>query len=193
MYKRCASSMGGVGRDQGSRGAVELAEQKSWIHLYEDVIPAVFALYIGLEESARELTSFQLTLIPGLLQTADYRRAGIGRWNRKPATEVGAQCRYDHQATRTLHSDDFTFSALVCESALRYPIGGPAVMGRQLRHFNDVGQMPGVSIRVVPISRGMHVGLQVGSFSLRSSRSPDRLPVRTPVVYVDGYNRPLST
>ncbi|WP_433755525.1 helix-turn-helix domain-containing protein [Nocardia sp. CA-135398] len=176
-------------------GLVELAEQKNWWHPYEDVIPEVFALFIGLEEFARELTTFQLTLMPGLLQTADYRRAGV--WALQPQaspTEVERNVELTIRRQERLQKDsqNFTLHALLCESTLRYPIGGPAVMGRQLRHLEQATQMPNVSIRVVPLSAGMHIGLQVGSFVLLEfPEHPTAYLSEPPVVYVDGYTGAL--
>ncbi|MGY4102609.1 helix-turn-helix domain-containing protein [Nocardia sp. R16R-3T] len=176
-------------------GLVELAEQKNWWHPYEDVIPEFFALFIGLEEYARELTTFQLTLMPGLLQTADYRRAGV--WALRPQaspTEVERNIELTIRRQERLRKDsqNFTVHALLCESALRYPIGGPAVMGRQLRHLEEATQMPNVSVRVVPLSAGMHIGLQVGSFVLLEfPEHPTAYLSEPPVVYVDGYTGAL--
>ncbi|BCK57310.1 helix-turn-helix domain-containing protein [Nocardia wallacei] len=176
-------------------GLVELAEQRSWWQPYEDVIPEVFALFIGLEEFAREWTTFQLTLVPGILQTADYRRAGV--WALEPQaspTEVerNVELTIKRQERLNQDRDSFNVQALLCESVLRYPIGGPAVMGRQLRHLEQVSEMPNVTLQVVPLSAGMHVGLQVGSFvMLEFPEHPRAYLSEPPLVYVDGYTGAL--
>jgi len=146
------------------------------------VIPAVFALYIGLEESARELTSFQLTLIPGLLQTADYRRAGnLGVGTAKPVRQRWSACRYDHQATRNGY--------IATTSPFRRWCVNLRCVTRSVaqRSWADSSGTSTMSVRCPACpsvwfrsAEVMHVGLQVGSFSLLEfPRSPDRLPVRT--------------
>ncbi len=176
-------------------GLVELAEQTNWWHPYDDAFPGDFALFIGLEEFARQLTTFQLTLMPGLLQTADYRRAGV--WALQPQaspTEVerNVELTIRRQARLRRDSQNFTLDVLLCESSLRYPIGGPAVMGRQLRHLEESSHLPNVSIRVVPLSAGMHIGLQIGSFVLLEfPEHPTVYLSEPPVVYVDGYTGAL--
>ena len=53
------------------------ANQQGWWHRYQDVLPAWFQSYIGLEESAESIRSFDTQFVPGLLQTEDYALAVI--------------------------------------------------------------------------------------------------------------------
>src|SRR5258707_10747435 len=53
----------------------ELARQASavgWWHDYADVMSAWFEPYVGLEEAAASIRSYEIQFVPGLLQTADY-------------------------------------------------------------------------------------------------------------------------
>src|SRR5271169_4208568 len=43
------------------------ANQQGWWHRYQDVLPAWFQAYIGLEESAESIRSFDAQFVPGLL------------------------------------------------------------------------------------------------------------------------------
>jgi len=45
------------------------ANQQGWWHRYQDVLPGWFQSYIGLEESAESIRSFDTQFVPGLLQT----------------------------------------------------------------------------------------------------------------------------
>ena len=58
-------------------GLVRQASRPEWWRAYRDVIPGWFVHYLGLEQSASLIRSYELQLIPGLLQTADYARAVI--------------------------------------------------------------------------------------------------------------------
>src|ERR1700728_5463096 len=47
------------------------SRQKRWWHAYSDAIEPRFATYIGLESAVSEIRIYEVTLIPGLLQTED--------------------------------------------------------------------------------------------------------------------------
>jgi len=51
------------------------ANQPGWWHQYQDVLPTWFQAYIGLEESAEYIRSFDPQFVPGLLQTEEYAAA----------------------------------------------------------------------------------------------------------------------
>src|SRR5690348_12757564 len=54
------------------------ARQRGWWQAYSDVLPGWFEVYVGLEQAASEISTFEVALAPGLLQTPDYARAAIG-------------------------------------------------------------------------------------------------------------------
>src|SRR5215475_1365404 len=58
------------------------ATQHGWWHHYQDVLPSWFHSYLGLEESASFLRSFDMQFVPGLLQTEEYSQAvlELGRY-----------------------------------------------------------------------------------------------------------------
>nr|WP_084535269.1 helix-turn-helix transcriptional regulator [Nocardia yamanashiensis] len=178
-------------------GLIEEAQRSGWWHSYGDSVPAHFDLYLGLEEAARRLTTWQLTLLPGLLQTPEYRRAML--WTVFPGTPTAA---IEHRVEMTvkrqerLRDKDFTLAAMVSEAVLHHQIGGAAVMADQLRHLAAVGEARNISIRVVPQQVGSHLGLQTGPFVLLefpAHASPDsRLKwIEPPVVYVEGFTGAL--
>jgi hypothetical protein len=51
------------------------AHTPGWWHAYSEVIPAWFAPYLGLEQAAEIIRTYEVQFIPGLLQTLDYARA----------------------------------------------------------------------------------------------------------------------
>src|SRR5580700_3740582 len=53
------------------------SRQKGWWHAYSDTMMPQFATYLGLESAASEIRIYEVSLIPGLLQTEDYARAVI--------------------------------------------------------------------------------------------------------------------
>ena len=51
------------------------ASTQGWWHDYSDVLPSWFEAYVGLEEAATQIRTYEVQFVPGLLQTQDYARA----------------------------------------------------------------------------------------------------------------------
>src|SRR5579859_1044217 len=62
---------------QALRDLAARANAPGWWHDYSDVLPPWFEAYVGLEEAATQLRSYQVQFVFGLLQTPDYARACI--------------------------------------------------------------------------------------------------------------------
>lgn len=63
------------------------------------------------------------------------------------------------------------FATVVDESVLRRVIGSPEVMRSQLTALLEVAERPNVEVRVLPLSRGAHAGLD-GTFWLYEMPDP---------------------
>lgn len=180
---------------QALTGLVAEAKKPGWWHSYSDAIPAHFDLFIGLEEAAKRLTTFQLTLVPGLLQTPEYRRAVA--WvelPNHPTPEVDRLVEVHERRRARLrdNGDRLSLDVLLAESALHHEVGGAAVMAGQLRHLAEIGTLTNVSVRVIPQSVGSHIGLITGSFvMLEFPPHPTSRLTEPPVAYVQGYTGAL--
>ncbi|MGY1894628.1 helix-turn-helix domain-containing protein [Nocardia gipuzkoensis] len=162
-----------------------------WQAFTDDTIPKDFGLFVGLEDAANRITSYQTTVLPGLLQTEDYRRALIwAEFPNKPAEDIERmlQVGMKRRSRLTAERNPLAADMFVDESALRRTAGSASVMTTQLQHLAKVGQLPNISIRVVPASAGIHRALLVGPFVLlefpRHSTADLTLP---PVVYIQGF------
>src|SRR5207248_790644 len=107
---------------------------------------------------------FEQTLVPGLLQTAEYARAVLS--TRIGATEDEVDqllaSRLERQAI--LDRDDPPLLWVVIdEGVLRRPVGGADVMGAQVEYLTEMASRPSVVIQVIPCAVGAHEGL-TGSF-----------------------------
>lgn len=58
-------------------------------------------------------------------------------------------------------------------------IGGPAVMKSQLDKLIEIGELPNVSIRMVPFDAAGHLGSRVGSFVLMKDAQPQPITAET--------------
>jgi transcriptional regulator with XRE-family HTH domain len=154
------------------------ANQPGWWHQYQDVLPSWFQAYVGLEESAESIRSYDSQFIPGLLQTEDYATAvlALGDFSLDEAERL-VFLRKERQ--RRFASGGLRLWAIVDEVALTRLVGSRQIMRAQLQHLSDVCEQPGFVLQVVPDSAGAY--LVPGSFSILRFAVPD-LP---DVVYVE--------
>lgn len=118
-----------------------------------------------LETEALRVTTCEIALVPGLLQTADYARQ-IFSTVARPAVEIEQRVstRIGRQAVLSRpNGPEQRF--LLDEFVLRRLIGGPKVMREQLRRITAEADRPNVHVRVLAASVGAHAGLD-GTFAL---------------------------
>ncbi|AUH43267.1 helix-turn-helix domain-containing protein [Streptomyces sp. CMB-StM0423] len=176
-------------------GLAKETKAKGWWHAYGDVIPEGFDVYIGLEEAASSLASYQNDLVPGLLQTEGYARAVFRRHNpdeTEEDVERRVRLRVERQTLLTRVSDPSSLRLVLNEAVLRRPVGGKDVMAGQLAHLVEVAERPNIEIRVASFAAGLHLGMLSGSFIvLRFPTNGDGAETEPPTVYVDGYTGSL--
>ncbi|WP_433678913.1 helix-turn-helix domain-containing protein [Nocardia sp. CA-119907] len=165
-----------------------------WWRAYADVVNSHFDHFMNLEQACNRLVSFQLTLLPGLLQAPTYRR-WLVETNDPAMSAVDVERRLELTARRQhrlTEDTGFSLDVMLSESALRHQVGGRAVMAEQLQHLVEVGSLPNVSIRVIPFGVGGHPGLVVQSFTLFEfpPLSASRM-TEPPVVFVEGFTGSL--
>src|SRR5215470_6037399 len=64
------------------------ANTPGWWHAYSDVLSAWLESYVGLEAAASVIRTYQIQLVPGLLQTEGYARALIGQGSAGSEEEI---------------------------------------------------------------------------------------------------------
>ena len=141
-----------------------------------------YATYVGLEAEAVAISDFQSSVVPGLLQTADYARAGheatMPRLGNEQI-ELQIQAKLTRQSLLT-QANPLTFRAVMDEAVLRRVVGGPQVMGKQLDRLIEVARLPNVTLQIIPFTVGSHPGLE-SNFNILE------LPKPTPsIVFVEG-------
>jgi len=164
-------------RDRLMRLARE-GKQQGWWQSYE----LTYATYVGLEAEAVAISDFQSSVVPGLLQTADYARAGHeAAMPRLSPAQIGMQieAKLTRQSLLTQASPP-SFEAVLDEAALHRMVGGPHVMAAQLEHLIEAASLPNVTIQVIPFAIGSHPGLE-SNFNIL-----ELLPPTPSVVFVEG-------
>jgi transcriptional regulator with XRE-family HTH domain len=155
------------------------ANQQGWWHRYQDVLPGWFQSYIGLEESAESIRSFDTQFVPGLLQTEDYALAVI-QLGAYPPEETDRLLYLRKERQRRFASGGLRLLAIIDEVALRRPVGSAGLMRAQLQHLLDISVRPGLTIQVTPFLTGASYAAPC-SFSILSFATDD-LP---DVVYIE--------
>jgi len=145
------------------------ANQPGWWHRYHDVLPSWFQAYIGLEESAQSIRSYDAQFVPGLLQTEEYAAAvlalgdlALDEAERLVVLRKERQRRFAAGGTRLW--------AIVDEVALRRPVGGLAVLRRQLEYLGQACQQPWLTLQITPFPTVSHAA--PGSFSILRFADP---------------------
>jgi len=137
------------------------SRQKGWWHAYSDSIEPRFANYVGLEDAAAEIRTYEVNLIPGLLQTEDYARVVISAGNlTAPHSEVDrlVALRMARQPMLTGDAPPQMW-AVLDEAVLRRTVGGRGLMRLQLEHLAELATLPNVAVQVIPFSSGAHPGM----------------------------------
>jgi hypothetical protein len=113
--------------------------------------PSWFETYLGLEQAASVIRTYEPALVPGLLQTEDYARTVIQRRHVQASAldvERRIALRMARQEFLTQPGAPYLWVALD-ESVLRRPLGSRAVQRAQLQHLIEMAQRPNVKLQVV--------------------------------------------
>lgn len=150
------------------------ATATGWWQQFSDVLPRWLELYVGLEEAASILRTYEVQFVHGLMQTADYARAVIMIANaHAPDEEVErrVQLRMKRQDRLTQPGAPELWTVLD-EAALRRPPDGRTVMRGQLIHLLELTDLPNVTLQVVPFGAGGHAAAG-GPFTILRFPAPD--------------------
>jgi transcriptional regulator with XRE-family HTH domain len=141
-----------------------------------------YATYAGLEAEAMSISAFQSSVVHGLLQTADYARAGHEvAMPRLAPDQIDMQIEAKLTRQRVLERDSLSrFAVVLDEAALRRLTGGRQVMTNQLTRILDMSALPNIVVQVLPFELGSHPALE-SNFTILE------LPYPSPgVVFVEG-------
>ncbi|GIJ07069.1 transcriptional regulator [Micromonospora andamanensis] len=167
---------------------------KGWWHAYGDAIPDWFELYVGLESAACRIRRYDEALIPGLLQTRSYalavyqHRAEVTDDERERLVQVRLQRQ--SLLTRRLPSAP-EMDVVISEGALLRIVGDRPTMVEQLRHLLDVGERENVHVRVLPLSAGLHRGVEAGTFVMLEFPLGNRATPEPSVIYSESWTGAL--
>lgn len=102
------------------------------------------------EALARTVRVFQPTLVPGLLQTAEYARRVFAISDLAGGQDHSAAVQRRIERQQVLYQSDHQFEFILTEAALRWRPGPPEVLAAQLDRIANVATLSNVTLGVVP-------------------------------------------
>ncbi|MGK4582340.1 helix-turn-helix domain-containing protein [Kitasatospora sp. HPMI-4] len=157
-----------------------------WWHLKHTALLEGFPEYVAQEQKATEIRIFGLGIIPGLLQTSGYAAAlAAAAVQRGSITQTQAEERIEFHVTRQRvleRTPAPLVHAVLDESCLRRPIGGPQVMADQLQFLTALAGRSSVIIQAAPFALAELAPFTLGVMLLT-------LPDRTVLGYSEAQQR----
>jgi len=180
---RALCELYGVNDPAALGGLLELArvdrerrKAKGW---WNDVpLTKTMREYVPLESAATAVKAWQVSFIPGLLQTADYVRSArraSAPGDSPDQIETFVASRVARQQ-RLTEDKPLSLWAVIAEAALRIPTSEPQMLREQLASLLDWSERPNVTIQVLPFGAGMMPAL-AGSFNVLSFAEPGAMDV----------------
>ncbi|GAA1987239.1 helix-turn-helix domain-containing protein [Kitasatospora viridis] len=125
--------------------------EKGWWEEYRGVLPADFLDVAEIEGHATGITVFNMTFIPGLLQTSSYTASVFTKgFPPLPQQDVDQRTTFRLRRQQLIRSGGTPFVAFIHEAALRIQYGQYGVLHEQLGGLLEDSELPGFSIRIVP-------------------------------------------
>lgn len=145
--------------------------RQAWWREYSDVISDSFDVFLDFESGASVIRTYVPMILPGLLQTEAYANRLVStlrpEWTPELVDKV-VQLRLRRQETLRSDADDATrLLAVIDEAAIRRALtfGAEDDVRAQLIHLHDMSQRRNISIRILPLSVGLHAGV-MGVFTV---------------------------
>ncbi|MDQ0986760.1 transcriptional regulator with XRE-family HTH domain [Streptomyces sp. V2I9] len=134
--------------------------EREWLKIKQGVLVQGFPEYVALEGGAAEIRLFEVGVIPGLLQTRAYAQAldnaAVARGVITPEQAEQRLALLMERQKALIHPTPPMIIAVLDESCILRPVGGPAVMEAQLQHLIDFAAQPHTMLQIAPFSIGEH-------------------------------------
>jgi transcriptional regulator with XRE-family HTH domain len=163
------------------------ANRRGWWEDYADAVSEEYQAFIGLEAEATSVAHWEVSVIPGLLQTEDYARQvtmGYQPINPLPPGILERRIRVRMRRQEVLTREPaLQLSFVLDESVLLRRVGDRGLMRRQLQRLGDVADRPNVDLRILPL--GTDRSLTADSFLIFGFGTPGGTAMLSDVVSID--------
>ena len=152
---------------------VREANTPGWWHAYADIVPSWLQPYVGLEAAASVIRTYQIQLVPGLLQTEGYARALIRQGSATSDEEIARRSELRASRQEILRRPDAPqLWVVIDEAALRRPVGSREIVRDQLEYLIEMADHPAVTLQILPFSVNTHLAM-CGPFTILRFAEPD--------------------
>jgi transcriptional regulator with XRE-family HTH domain len=152
-----------------------------WPYVYREAFPDWSRKFMEYAERAVAIRQYAAHVVPGLLQTEDYARAVLSLdalLDSEEQLEERVTARMGRQE-RLSSPDRPELWVILDEAVLKRPIGGNAVMRKQLARLLDAAAERHITVQVLPFDQGGHEAMG-GSLTILT------LPDGAEVAYTEG-------
>lgn len=152
---------------------VRQSNRPGWWHRYNDLMPKWFEDFVGLEEAASRIQTYELQFVPGLMQTEDYARAVACHGRPETANDdVERRVALRMRRQKMLAGPQSPrLWAVVDESVLHRPIGSRMTLRAQIDHILELTALPHISLQIVPYPMSGYAA--EGAFTLLRFAEPE--------------------
>jgi transcriptional regulator with XRE-family HTH domain len=150
-----------------------LNEVDAWRTQFDAGLPSMQQDVRAMEAAAGLVTYFQPSLVPGLLQTAEYARRTFEVTDVKGWGDYSAAVAARIERQQALYQPGKRFEFLITEAALRLRMGPPHVMRGQADRIINVMSLDTVEVGIVPLDADASVIPWVG-FNLYDELADDQ-------------------
>ncbi|WP_026424182.1 helix-turn-helix domain-containing protein [Actinokineospora inagensis] len=127
--------------------------------------PKAFRELVNTEREAEQLFILETSLVPGLLQTAEYAMAVFdsAKRTRDVSSDVDELVNIRMERQRYLEDPDAMQVCICLDTAVLYrEVGGRKVLHDQLKHLLDLIEQPNVTVHVIPFETGAYGNMSGG-------------------------------
>ncbi|MEY9211459.1 helix-turn-helix domain-containing protein [Thermobifida halotolerans] len=147
------------------------AERRGWWVEHDDRLAPSYLDLVRLEATATRIRTFEVGVIPGLLQHERYARTAIRATSGAELSEEEldhfVSVRKQRQQILTRDEDPVEFHAVIHEALLHQHLDEPDVRTAQLRRLVEHARRPNITVQVLPVTASTHPAL-TGAFTLLS-------------------------
>jgi len=139
----------------------------------------------ALETRAAKIRTFQPSVVPGMLQTAEYARRVFSLFHTSFApTDVPAAVAGRLNRQLALYEADKQFSFLIAEAALRWRPGPTEILLAQLDRITSVSTLDNVTVGLIPLAAEA-VTMLTHAFVIYEGRNKDDALVSVETVHAN--------
>ncbi|MFE4519195.1 helix-turn-helix domain-containing protein [Kitasatospora sp. NPDC056783] len=147
-------------------GAMAEERHRGWWEDFRGSVPVGFLDIAEMEYFAKGMRTYQVSHVPGAMQTEAYSRAIFGEvYPPLPARLL--EGRLEHRLKRSevlMREGAQPYSALVHEAALHMRFGGRAAARQQLDKLLEFSELPHVTLQVISFNADGFIGAGQGVF-----------------------------